>query len=351
MSPKSCAYDQTESSVDGEYIVDLKKMIGKKKDKEEEAEEDTIVFDIDTHPAPTGPPATGQKEGLQTFTVQPEPSPNAQPKETRVVEATSKVQEPSENANRDDKKAPSQGQGAVSEQLEDLSDNLKNLVYDFRSFMSEAGSPFNPNEIPATRPDSYKEAETVQATSADVGGPGYISAQAIGAEEREPVESPSDVESGFEGKRIPAAEKLRLTGLLEQPRKGPSALSRLGQTLNTVRRGAKFSSDLKSSLDSADMPALIRAVNSTDYLLHAVGRKNLLKILEVGTREGWIRPEVERMVLSVAEILSTSGVEADERVINVGDLLRVVYFLNRLLDPEISDLLTMNAPPINRNVR
>ena len=348
MCPQSCAYDQTESIVGGEFAVDLKKMIGKRKDKEEDEDEDTIVFDIDNKTAPTGPPATGQKEGLQTFTVQPEPSPNAEPKETRVVEATPKVQEVNENANKDDKKASSQGQGAVTEQLEDLSDNLKNLVYDFRSFMSEAGSPFNPNDIPATRPDS-KEPEAVQATAADVGGSGYISAQAVGAEEREPVENPSDVESGFEGKHIPPAEKLRLAELLEQPRKGPSALSRLGQTLNTVRRGAKFSNDLKSSLDSADMPALIRAVNSTDYLLHAVGRKNLLKILEVGTREAWIRPEVERMVLSVAEILSTSGVEADKRVINVSDLLRVVYFLNRLLDPEISDLLTMNAPPSNRN--
>jgi hypothetical protein len=349
MSPQSCAYDQTESIAGGEFTVDLKKMIGKKKDKEEAEDEDTIVFDMGEHVAPSGGPATGQREGLQTFAVQPEPSPGGQPKETQV-EPTGQVQQLDQNPKKGDKEAPSQGQGAVSEQLEDLSDNLKNLVYDFRSFMSEAGSPFNPNDIPATRPDS-KEREVVQATSADVGGSGYISAQAAGAEEREPFENPSDVESGFEEKRIPSSEKLRLTGLLEQPRKGSSALSRLGQTLNTVRRGAKFSNDLKSSLDSADMPALIRAVNSTDYLLHAVGRKNLLKILEVGTREGWIRPEVERMVLSVAEILSTSGVENDERVINVGDLLRVVYFLNRLLDPEISDLLTMNAPPINRNVR
>jgi hypothetical protein len=331
------------------FTVDLKKMIGKKKEKEEGGDEDTIVFDMGEHAAPSGGPATGQREGLQTFAVQPEPSPSALPKETQVGEPTPQVQQLDQTP-KDDKKAPSQNQEAVSEQLEDLSDNLKNLVYDFRSFMSEAGSPFNPSDIPATRPDS-KEPEVVQATSADVGGSGYISAQAAGAEEREPMESPSDVESGLEEKRIPPGEKLRLTDLLEQPRKGPSALSRLGQTLSTVRRGAKFSSDLKSSLDSADMPALIRAVNSTDYLLHAVGRKNLLKILEVGTREGWIRPEVERMVLSVAEILSTSGVETDERVINVGDLLRVVYFLNRLLDPEITDLLTMNAPPVNRNVR
>jgi hypothetical protein len=350
MSPQSCAYDQTESIIGGEFTVDLKKMIGKKKEKEEGDDEDTIVFDMGEHVAPSGGPATGQREGLQTFAVQPEPGPSAQTKETQVGEAKPGAEQINQDAMKGDKEAPSQGQGAVSEQLEDLSDNLKNLVYDFRSFMSEAGSPFNPNDIPATRPDS-KEPEVVQATSPDLGGSGYISAQAAGAEEREPLENPSDVESGLEGKRIPPSEKLRLTGLLEQSRKGPSALSRLGQTLNTVRRGAKFSNDLKSSLDSADMPALIRAVNSTDYLLHAVGRKNLLKILEVGTREGWIRPEVERMVLSVAEILSTSGVESDERVINVSDLLRVVYFLNRLLDPEISDLLTMNASPINRNVR
>ena len=332
----------------------LKKMIGKKKeDKEEADDEDTVVFDMGDQAAQgggRGAPESGQREGLQTFAVQPEPTPSVQPKQPQVGEVTPGAQQPNQDAMKDDKKAPSQEQGAVNDQLEDLSDNLKNLVYDFRSFMSEAGSPFNPNDIPATRPDS-KEPGVAQATSAEVGGSGYISAQTVGAEEREPVENPSDVESRFEEKHIPPAEKLRLSGLLEQPRKGPSALSRLGQTLNTVRRGAKFSNDLKSSLDSADMPALIRAVNSTDYLLHAVGRKNLLKILEVGTREGWIRPEVERMVLSVAEVLATSGVETDERVINVGDLLRVVYFLNRLLDPEISDLLTMNAPPINRNVR
>jgi hypothetical protein len=353
MSRQTCAYAQTESTIGGVFTLDLKKMIGKKKDKEEGDDEDTVVFDMGDQAAQgggRGAPESGQREGLQTFAVQPEPSPNAQPKETQVAEPTPQVQQLGQNPSKDEKKAASQNQGAVSEQLEDLSDNLKNLVYDFRSFMSEAGSPFNPNDIPATRPDS-KEAEVAQATSADVGGSGYISAQAAGAEEREPLENPSDVESGFEEKRIPPSEKLRLTGLLEQPRRGPSALSRLGQTLNTVRPRAKFSNDLKSSLDSADMPALIRAVNSTDYLLHAVGRKNLLKILEVGTREGWIRPEVERMVLSVAEILSTSGVESDDRVINVADLLRVVYFLNRLLDPEISDLLTMNAPPINRNVR
>ncbi len=330
--------------------MDLKRMIGKKKDSEEDSDEDAIIFDMGDQAGKGGYPATGQREGLQTFAVQPEPNSNAQPKDPRVGETTAEVQLLNRDSKKEDRKASSQDQGAVTEQLEDLSDNLKNLVYDFRSFMSEAGSPFNPNDIPATKPDS-KELGMNHATSADVGGSGYISAQAAGAEERDAVEGHSDVESKFEEKYVPAAEKLRLAGLLEQPRKGPSALSQFGQTLNTVRRGGKFSKDLKSNLDSADMPALIRAVNSTDYLLRAVGRKNLLKILEVGTREGWIRPEVERMVLSVAEILSTSGVETDERVINVGDLLRVVYFLNRLLDPEISDFLTLNPPPCNTKVR
>jgi archaellum component FlaD/FlaE len=97
------------------------------------------------------------------------------------------------------------------------------------------------------------------------------------------------------------------------------------------------------------MPALLRAVNSTDYLLHAVGRKNVLKILEIGTREGWIRPEVERLVLSVTEIISTAGLEVEERAINVSDLLRVVYFLNRLLDPEISDFLILNQAPVKKH--
>jgi hypothetical protein len=330
-------------------MVDLKKMIGKKKDKEEDGDEDAILFDMGDQAGRGGQPASGQREGLQTFAIQPESSSSAQPKDPRAADATAEVQALNQNLRKDDKRVSPNDQGAVNEQLGDLSDNLKNLVYDFRSFMSEAGSPFNPNDIPATKPDS-KETGVVQATSADAGGSGYISAQAAGAEEREAVEGPSDVESKFGETRIPVAEKLRLAGLLEQPRKGPSALSHLGQALNTARRGGKFSSDLKSNLDSSDMPALIRAVNSTDYLLHAVGRKNLLKILEVGTREGWIRPEVERIVLSVSEILATSGVESDERVIGVGDLLRVVYFLNRLLDQEISDFLTLNVPP-SRNVR
>jgi archaellum component FlaD/FlaE len=295
-------------------------------------------------------PAGGPREGLQTFTVQPEPGPNPviPPKEPR--EATPAVQSLSQSSKVDEKKVSSNNVGAVNEQLEDLSDNLKNLVYDFRSFMSEAGSPFNPNDIPATRPDS-KEAQAAQAVSAQVEGPGYISAETAGAEERETIEAPSEIDSEFTEKHIPAKEKLRLVELLEQPRKKSSALSHLGQAISASRRGGKFSYDLKSNLDSADMPALIRAVNSTDYLLHAVGRKNLLKILEVGTREGWIRPEVERMVLSVTEVLSTAGAECDDRVINVSDLLRVVYFLNRLLDPETSDLLTMNAPAFPRNVR
>jgi hypothetical protein len=332
-------------------MVDLKKMIGRKKNSEEQdADDDAIVFDMGGGQAGGGGPVVSQREGLQTFTVQPEPSPAIQAKDPRSAEPSPTVQVLNQNPKTDEKKASSNGQGAVNDQLEDLSDNLKNLVYDFRSFMSEAGSPFNPNDIPATSPDS-KETNVTQATAAQVEGPGYISAEAAGAEEREPVEGPSDVDTKFTERRLPAGEKLRLAGLLEQPRKGSSALSHLGQALSTARGGGKFSSDLKSSLDSADMPALIRAVNSTDYLLHAVGRKNLLKILEIGTREGWIRPEVERMVLSVTEILSTAGTDSDDRVINVGDLLRVVYFLNRLLDPEISDLLTMNAPSFPKNVR
>jgi hypothetical protein len=333
--------------------VDFKKMIGKKKDeqKEEDNDDDAIVFDMGDQ-AGGANPAAGSREGMQTFTVQPEPSPGPviPQKEPQRTETTPSVQALNQNTKTDDKKTSSNGQGAVNEQLEDLSDNLKNLVYDFRSFMSEAGSPFNPNDIPATRPDS-KETESAQVVSAQVEGPGYISAEAAGAEERETIEGPSEADGEFTEKHIPTKEKLRLTELLEQPRKGPSALTHLGQALSSSRGGGKFSYDLKSNLDSADMPALIRAVNSTDYLLHAVGRKNLLKILEVGTREGWIRPEVERMVLSVTEILSTSGAECDDRVINVGDLLRVVYFLNRLLDPEISDLLTMNAPAFPKNVR
>jgi hypothetical protein len=334
-------------------MVDLKKMIGKKKDeqKEEDNDDDAIVFDMGDQAGGPGPVA-GPREGMQTFTVQPEPGPNpvVTPKEPRGAEATPAVQALSQNSKTDDKKVSSNKQGAVNEQLEDLSDNLKNLVYDFRSFMSEAGSPFNPNDILATKQDS-RETEPAQVVSAQAEGPGYISAEAAGAEERETVEGPSEVDSEFTEKHIPTKEKLRLAELLGQSRKGSSALSHLGQALSASRRGGKFSYDLKSNLDSADMPALIRAVNSTDYLLHAVGRKNLLKILEIGTREGWIRPEVERMVLSVTEILSTAGAECDDRVINVGDLLRVVYFLNRLLDPEISDLLTMNAPAFPRNVR
>jgi hypothetical protein len=332
-------------------MVDFKKMIGKKKDeqKEEDSDDDAIVFDMGDQAGGAGP-AAGAREGLQTFTVQPEPRSVISSKEPRGTEATPGVQAVDQKPKTDDKQASSNDQGAVNDQLGDLSDNLKNLVYDFRSFMSEAGSPFNPNDIPATRPDS-KETQAAQTVSAQVEGPGYISAEAAGAEERETIEGPTEVDGEFAEKHIPTKEKLRLTELLEQPRKGSSALSHLGQALSASRRGGKFSYDLKSNLDSADMPALIRAVNSTDYLLHAVGRKNLLKILEVGTREGWIRPEVERMVLSVTEILSASGAECDDRVINVGDLLRVVYFLNRLLDPEISDLLTMNAPAFPKNVR
>jgi archaellum component FlaD/FlaE len=203
--------------------------------------------------------------------------------------------------------------------------------------MSESGSPFNPNDIPPT-PE--------QAASGQPNA-GYISAKNAGATVTETVENPSDVQSGLENRFMSGADKAKLSRLLEGSRKASPALRQFNETL-AAHQVTKFSKELKSNLDTADMPALIRAVNSTDYLLHAVGRKNLLKILEVGTREGWIRPEVERIVLSVAEVLSTAGVEADDRIINVNDLLRVVYFLNKLLDQEISDFLSMNQIPRTR---
>jgi hypothetical protein len=309
-------------------MVDLKRVLGKK--KEEEQQDDTILFDVS--PERTQDASSSQKASVQTFTVAPETPTEPQQKDKPTKEGIIETVVPSAGENEP---APSQEPTAVTEQLQDLSSNLKNLVYDFRSFMSEAGSPFNPNEILA-KPES--RGETAQ------GGPGYISARSAGAGEKEAVEIPSDVERGFEDKFLSPMDKLKLSKLLEQPKKGSQALKQLNEALS-ARQATKFSKDLKSNLDSSDMPALIRAVNSTDYLLHAVGRKNLLKILEVGTREGWIRPEVERLVLSVAEILSAAGAEADDRIVNVNDLLRVVYFLNRLLDPEISDFLSMNPTP------
>jgi archaellum component FlaD/FlaE len=176
-------------------------------------------------------------------------------------------------------------------------------------------------------------------------------------EPREAFENPSDVESNFQERYVDSGDG-QSSKLLVRPNAAsatPSQLKELSATASQVKEvldkashGTRFSKDLKSNLDSADMPALMRAVNSTDYLLHAVGRKNLLKILEVGTRESWIRPEVERLVLSVAEIISNAGVEVEERLINVNDLMRVVYFLNRLLDPEISDFLTLNQGLVKR---
>lgn len=312
--------------------MDLKKVLGKK--KEEEQQDDTILFDVS--PERMQEASNSPRGGVQSFTVAPEtptePTKDKPAKEagmeTRVTSTTETI--------------PSEGQEptVVTEQLQDLSSNLKNLVYDFRSFMSEAGSPFNPNDISAAKPES--KGETTQS------GPGYISAKSAGAGEKEALENPSDVESGFENRFVSPMDKLKLSKLLEPSKKGSQALKQFSDALN-AREATKFSKDLKSNLDATDMPALIRAVNSTDYLLHAVGRKNLLKILEVGTREGWIRPEVERLVLSVAEVLSTAGVEADDRIINVNDLLRVVYFLNRLLDPEISDFLSLNPIPHTRS--
>ena len=320
-------------------MVDLKKALGKKKEDEEE---DTIFFDVGSQESKPHEAVGSQRDGVQNFSVAPEPPGHSpQGSEPSAVVPTSVPL-----GSKDERESPSGSQAVATDQIEDLSNNLKNLVYDFRSFMSETGSPFNPNDIPATKPDSNQAGE---AASNDRGGRGYKSLQSTGPGEKEAVENPSDVESKFEEKLIHPQEKLRLSRLLDQPKKSSPVLSSLKDALNAVERGTKFSKDLKSNLDTTDMPALIRAVNSTDYLLHAVGRRNLLKILEVGTREGWIRPEVERVVLSVAEILSTAGAEADDRVVNVNDLLRVVYFLNRLLDPEVSDFLALNSTPHARS--
>lgn len=309
-------------------MVDFKKILGKK--KEDEQEDDTILFDLNPEKLQDASEKVPGRGGVQSFTVpevSPPPQNEKQPKETAAESAGAN---PTETGS--DQAQPT----AVNEQLQDLSSNLKNLVYDFRSFMSEAGSPFNPNDIPAK-----------SGQAAETGQPGYISAKNAGATVTETVENPSDIESGLEDRFISPMDKAKLSKLLEPPRKRSEALKQFSEVLN-AHQLTKFATDLKSNLDSTDMPALIRAVNSTDYLLHAVGRKNLLKILEVGTREGWVRPEVERIVLSVAEILSTAGVETNDRIINVNDLLRVVYFLNRLLDPQISDFLSISASPLPR---
>jgi len=315
-------------------MVDFKKALGRK--KEEQPQDDTILFDLNPDKLQNDAEARAPRAAVQSFTVPPEP-PAAPQNAVRTPEPI--VQQAPASSTDSTAETPEGQAPVVTEQLQDLSSNLKNLVYDFRSFMSEAGSPFNPNDIPA-RPESMAEGD--RAAQA-----GYISANRAAAGVTETVEAPPDIEPGLENRYISPADKMKLSKLLEPQRKDSEPLKSMGDLLK-ARQGTKFSKDLKSNLDSADMPALIRAVNSTDYLLHAVGRKNLLKILEVGTREGWIRPEIERLVLSVAEVLSTAGVESDDRTINVNDLLRVVYFLNRLLDQEISDFLALNPPPLRR---
>jgi hypothetical protein len=312
----------------------LKDMFGKKKKEKDEDEEDAIFFDVGGQEK-LGEGASQAREGLQSFSIKPEGPPSVQA-QNALPAAPAADSRSSANRGEENKTSPPE-QGAVNEQLEDLSSNLKSLVYDFRSFMSEEGSPFNPIDS--------KEQGMGTGSPEGLRGPGYISAQSAGAGEKEAVENPSDVENRLGEKLISPTDKLRLSMLLEQPKKSSPALSQFKNALNAVQQGTKFANELKSNLDATDMPALVRALNSTDYLLHAVGRKNLLRILEVGTREGWIRPEVERIVLSVAEILTVAGAEADDKTINVNDLLRVVYYLNRLLDPEISDFLSLNAVP------
>jgi hypothetical protein len=311
-------------------MVGLKKVLGKKK------EEDAVYFDLGNQPVKPDDPVSPQRPGVQSFSVPAEPAAPVQP----VSEGTAPVSETVQVSEiKNESKGAGQGQAGLNEQLQDLSSNLKNLVYDFRSFMSEAGSPFNPSDIPSK---AYEAGADVGRSNA-----GYISAPSMPNDSREVFENPSDVGSKFQERYVNSGDGLS-SKLLERVDGTPVAISQFKEELAKASSGTKFSKDLKSNLDSADMPALMRAVNSTDYLLHAVGRKNLLKILEVGTREGWIRPEVERLVLSVAEIISNAGVEVEERVINVNDLMRVVYFLNRLLDPEISDFLTMNQAPVKR---
>ena len=311
--------------------MDLKKVLGK---KNEEQQDDVILFDLNPEKLQSESESKPPKSGVQSFTVTPEtPPPQQNAKESPLPVVQETIPASNENSSAAEQLRPT----AVSEQLNDLSSNLKNLVYDFRSFMSEAGSPFNPNDIPASPQGS---GDGVRGSEA-----GYISANQAGAgiTETQTVEVPSVIERGLEDRYISSADKMKLSKLLEPTKKGSDPLKLIGE-IAKGRQGTKFAKDLKSNLDSSDMPALIRALNSTDYLLHAVGRKNLLKILEIGTREGWIRPEVERLVLSVAEVLSAAGSESDDRVINVNDLLRVVYFLNRLLDQEISDFLSINQP-------
>ena len=312
--------------------MNIRSMLGKKKE-EKDLDDDVLLFNVEGQEETTPETLEVTDRPVRIVPAKPEAvaqEPSKKPLiEAKVVDSTEKEEEPTVQVQEVTTRP-----GVADKQLQELSSNLKNLVYDFRSFMSEAGSPFNPNEIPATDPQSQRTEPSPFASEGR--GPGYISAQSVGAEEKEVFESPSDIQSKF-------AERYLKGKLEEATTPSLSAASKFKDALKAVPRGTKFSANLRSNLDSVDMPALIRAVNSTDYLLHVVGRKNLLRILEVGTREGWIKPEVERLVLSVAEVLPSSGVEAEERNINVSDLLRVVYFLNRLLDSEISDFLSMSS--------
>ncbi|HMK83013.1 MAG TPA: hypothetical protein VK503_04805 [Candidatus Bathyarchaeia archaeon] len=312
-------------------MVGLKKVLGKNK------EEDAVYFDLGNQPAKPDDPISPQRQNVQTFNVPAEQLAPVQTVSEKTEPGAEKVQV---SEIKSGSKSIGLGQGEVTDQLQDLSSNLKNLVYDFRSFMSESGSPFNPNDIPS-KPDEGEDAGRANV--------GYISAPNMPRDSREVFENPQDVDSKFQERYVNSGDGLGMK-LLESANAAPSTTvsQQIKEALDKTSHGTKFSKDLKSNLDSTDMPALMRAVNSTDYLLHAVGRKNLLKILEVGTREGWIRPEVERLVLSVSEIISNAGVEVQESAINVNDLMRVVYFLNRLLDPEISDFLTINQPAVKR---
>lgn len=316
-------------------------MLGKKKEDEPQ-DDDVILFDVGNQEEPPVGNPEANKNGAQSFTVQAEQTGNQSSK--AVPTAPPKVVEASMGEHEDDEGSKSQSQSgaAMDQQLSELSDNIKNLLYDFRSFMGESGSPFNPNEIPAEEPrlrevEPMARAVTVEREPKETGRrtPGYISAQTYDASDKEGLEDPSDVRSRF------AERYLRNKGLdVSKPDVDKPALK---EAFKAALGGTRFSAGLRSDLDGSDMPALIRAINSTDYLLNAVGRKNLLRVLEIGTREGWLRPEVERLVLSVAEILSSSGNQIEERNITVSDLLRVIYFLNRLLDPEISEFLSLSS--------
>ncbi len=339
--------------------MNVKKMFGKKKGA---SNDDIALFTVnaqsEVQPSEeklnASTDQTGNVGNLQSFTAPDknngEPSGDTSAP-SNVVEVTAKgevrTSKPAETGFADEPEISPVDDGeagngnGMKDQIGTLSDNIQNLLFDFRSFMSEAGSPFNPNDIPLTPPASRTFSPVAPITSqvltggTERSGPGYISAQMHPASAEEDG-NPSDIQSSFAQKYVAERNQAR-------PKPSLQAVSKLDDALKMLPRGSKFSHDLKSNLDSVDMPALIRAINSTDYLLHAVGRKNLMKILEVGTREGWFKPEVERLAMSAAEILASSGTETEERSINVSDLLRVVYFLNRLLDPEISEFLSLNS--------